>query len=157
MNASKVLALSALFGLMFTAAASAAVNNVTSSGHYVPMGTAQAATRSFSRQTFHAPSVRMSPIYSPTQPSAVAQASEAGRRFSYAPAPQVSATCNGTSAADAQVSVARRFSYAPTVAPVEQPTPRSYFSRPSYSHGNRNRANVERWALPKTDPRKFND
>jgi hypothetical protein len=52
----------------------------------------------------------------------------------------------------------RRFSYAPTAeasAPA-MTAPRTYSSHPSYSGGGGRRSSIDRWALPKTDPRKYN-
>jgi hypothetical protein len=91
----------------------------------------------------------------------VAQVPAEGRRFSYAPAPSAAASvpCPPAQAATAAPAAEgdRRFSYAPvpetTVAPA--PAPRVYSAQPSYSGRRVTRSTVDRWALPKTDPRKY--
>lgn len=127
----------------------------------------------FGRETQHV--TRSRPVYSYRAPAAysvpavqtapapmVAQAPEAGRRFSYAPSPTGCGCPSAQTPAGAPpVDSARRHSYAPTtesnVAPAVEPSARTYNARPSYSRGSQGRATTDRWSLPKTDPRKFND
>ncbi len=106
--------------------------------------------------TTSAPRVQSAPM--------VAQAPVEGRRFSHDP----SATSENTTpcpqgqvhaaATAATVGGDRRYSYAPIVeatAPSRTST-RTYNSRPSYSSGGGSRSSVDRWALQKTDARKYN-
>jgi hypothetical protein len=110
----------------------------------------------YSAPVYRAPAIQTAPA------PMVAQAPEEGRRFSYAPSTPAAAgvPCPPAQAQATTVEEARRFSYAPStetaVAPSVEPAPRIYSSpRPSYSAGGRSRLSVERWALPKADPRKY--
>ena len=172
MNARKTIALFALFGLMIGGSATAAVNNMTSRGGFVPMRSKQAASRSTASRGFayRAPAARSQPAYrysAPVMQTApapmVAQAPEEGRRFSYSPsapaATGVPCPPVAAPATTATVESARRYSYAPTtesaVGPAVQPAPRTYYSRPSYSGGSRSRSTGSNFPLLKTDPRKY--
>ncbi|WP_428303653.1 hypothetical protein [Lacipirellula sp.] len=68
-------------------------------------------------------------------PAAVAQAPVEGRRFSYAPTPNSTALSQPATA----------------VPSVERATT----VQPMYSSGHYHRAHVDKYALPKTDPRKY--
>jgi hypothetical protein len=67
-------------------------------------------------------------------PAAVAQAPAEGRRFSYAPTPQATASSQPATAAPS----------------IERAT-----VQPTYSSGHYRRAHVDKYALQKTDPRKY--
>ena len=158
MNARKTFVLSLIVVLTAAGAARAApVNNkalgIYNSGGWESGGKAR-SQRSYSNRapaTYRAPAMQSAPA------PMVAQAPVEGRRFSYAPsAPAMNASpCpqGQTNAAAPSVQSDRRYSYAPT-AEATAPSTRTY-SRPSYSSGG-GRTSVDRWALPKTDARKYN-
>jgi hypothetical protein len=160
MNARKTIAVFVMMALTSAASASAAVNNVNSRGQFVRMGSNQvAARRTFSRPA-HSGCVYRAPAVIATPAPMVAAAPVEGRRFSYAPAPIVSAPCPTATATAPATDGARRFSYAPapesTVAPAPATAPRVYSTRPSYSGRSGSRSTIERFPLLKTDPRKYN-
>ena len=108
------------------------------------------------RANYSAPNVQSAPI--------VAQVPVEGRRFSHDPA---AAAVNSTPCPQGQAQVAtaptteasdRRYSYSPTSEATTPSTTstRTYPSRPSYSSGGGGRSTVERWAMQKTDSRKYN-
>ena len=155
MNARKTIILIAALALTSFGSAFAAVNNVNSRGQFVPMGPNLAARRAYSppvarRQVSPAPAVASTPA------PVVAAAPTEGRRFSYAPAaPTVTATppCPTATATAPDANGVRRFSYAPGAEATATAAPtvsRTYASRPSASHRS-----INRWELPKTDPRKY--
>jgi hypothetical protein len=163
MNARKTIALFALFGLMLGGSATAAVNNMTSRGGFVPMGSKQAVSRSTASRgyAYRAPAARSTPTVAYSQPSVVAQAPPEGRRFSYAPSTdqQVGGPCAAANAPSTAADPNRRFSYEPAPASTVQSAPSTpVYSAPAhYSRGpsRSGRAAVELWQLPKTDPRKY--
>jgi len=114
------------------------------------------------RSAYRAPTAYRAPVVVESAPAIVAEAPAEGRRFSYAPSDQA-VTSNPcppvqTPSTAPMVESGRRYSYAPTPeATVTQsaPSPRAYYSTPSYSTGGRSGPGVDRWALPKTDPRKY--
>lgn len=90
--------------------------------------------------------------YAPVRvaPPAVASVPDEGRRYSYAPAEQesVGSPCESAPAAPAEAASAarRRYSYAP-----ETSGEATYYNVPSRGR----RTTPPAWALPKTDPRKY--
>jgi hypothetical protein len=146
-----------------------------------PIGTAKArgdysgysATRSQrgmagSRSTYRyrAPTRRTAPMIvaapvTPAPAAVVAQAPVESRRFSYAPAPAVEAAAPATTSpcvpSAAAPSAARRYSYAPATGTSVSRVPRAYYGGSRYSRGGGGRSHAtDLWALPKTDPRKYN-
>lgn len=163
MNSRKVVMLSLVIGSLATGTAMAGpvIGTAKARGDFGSFGReTHSATRSRPVYSHRAPAIYSAPAAQTAPAPMVAQAPEAGRRFSYAP----SATGCGRPQAPASAPVvdsARRHSYAPitesNVAPAVEPSTRTYNARPSYSGGSRSRSTVDRWSLPKTDPRKFND
>lgn len=159
MNAGKTIAIAIAMGLMSAPIATAAVNNVTSSGRIVPMGSLR-----ISRNYAHRTAVgRPSPTTGSTQPVVVAQTPTEGRRFSYAPtdSPEAAGPCaaGGAASAPTATNKSRRFSYDPSMqsGPTASPAVPVYSSR---HHAGRpstrnSQSSVERWQLQKTDPRKY--
>ncbi len=93
---------------------------------------------------------------------ALALAPTEGRRFSYDPssaATTVAPCDHGSTTANAPVvNDDRRFSYAPTAESTVAPAAtRTYAPRQSYSGRSGSSTSVNRWALQKSDSRKFND
>jgi hypothetical protein len=162
-NALKSLGLSVLLLLTAVSAAAAApaVGTAKARGVYNTGGWESTGTgRARSSYSYRAPATYIAPVVRAADAPQVAQAPVEGRRFSYAPsAPVVSGnTCSPVQAPANTVDNGRRYSYAPgvesTVAPsVSSPT---YHARPNYSARSGSGGNVDRWALPKTDPRKYN-
>ena len=147
--------------------ARAAVGTNKANGIYTGGGwTSQRVARSQTGYRNRAPATyyRAPTVQVATAP-ALALAPTEGRRFSYDPSSAATtvAPCHqGSTTANAPVvNDDRRFSYAPTaestVAPAAQPSTRTYAPRPSYSSATGSGGYVNRWALPKTDARKFND
>ena len=156
MNVRKTLVLSSVLALTAVSAVQAAPGTNKARGVYNSGGWESGGTsRSRSSHSYRAPVVQSAPA------PMVAQAPEEGRRFSYAPSGSVvtGSPCPTVQGPAPAVDSGRRYSYAPeaesTVAPSVS-SPRTYYSRPSYSAGGRSGGNVDRWALPKTDPRKYN-
>lgn len=165
MNSRRIAMLSIIIGSLAagTATAGPVIGTAKARGDFGSFGReTHSATRSRSVYSHRAPAIYSAPTVQTAPAPMVAQAPEAGRRFSYAPAangcghPQSQAPASAPA-----VDSARRHSYAPTtesnVSPAVEPSTRTYNARPSYSGGNRGRSTVDRWSLPKTDPRKFND
>jgi hypothetical protein len=73
-----------------------------------------------------------------TAPAAVAQAPAEGRRFSYAPTPATARQAPATLPASAPPSIER-----------------STVAQPMYSSGHCHHRHVDKYALQKTDPRKY--
>jgi hypothetical protein len=168
MNSRKIAMLSLVIGTLAagTAMAGSVIGTAKARGDFGSFGReTQQVTRYRPAYSYRAPATYSAPAVQTAPAPMVAQAPEAGRRFSYAPAtPSVTGSpCPQaqTPASAPAVESARRYSYAPTaestVAPAMEPSARTYGARPSYSGGGRGRSTVDRWALPKTDPRKFND
>ena len=171
MDARKIFTLSLVLASSIAGAAQAgpAVGTNKALGIYNQGGWESGGmARSRMAYSYRAPAIYNAPAVASTPAPAVAQAPTEGRRFSYepsantgsgwtcgsAPAAPATANANATGMADAN----RRFSYEPApeaTAPAAQPSATTYYSRPSYSSGSARRANVDRWALPKTDPRKY--
>ena len=154
MNSRRIVLLSLVIGLLAvgTAAAAPAIGTAKARGDYGSFG------RETHRVTRSRPVYRSAPTMQTAPAPMVAQAPEDARRFSYAP--PVPATtrvpCPQAPAAAPIVDGTRRYSYAPESAGIA-PAARTYSPRPSYSGKSGRRSSVERWALPKTDPRKFNN
>lgn len=168
MNSRRIAMLSLVIGSLAagTAMAGPVIGTAKARGDFGSFGReAQQVTRSRPAYSYRAPATYSTPAVQTAPAPMVAQAPEAGRRFSYAPAtPSVTASpCPQAQTHDSAPAVesARRYSYAPTTestaAPAVEPSVRTYNARPSYSGDNRGRSTVDRWALPKTDSRKFND
>jgi hypothetical protein len=160
MNSRRIAMLSLVIGSLAagTAMAGPVIGTAKARGDFGSFGReTQQVTRSRPVYSYRAPATYSAPAVQTAPAPMVAQAPEAGRRYSYAP------SVTGSPCPQAQapaVDSARRYSYAPTeatVAPAMEPSTRTYNARPSYSGGSRGRSTVDRWALPKTDPRKFND
>jgi len=164
MNARKTIAVFAMLALTSAGSAFAAVNNVNSRGQFVPMGSNLNARHSYSRPAYRGQGSRGYVYRAPAIVAApapmVASAPTEGRRFSYAPAAPTVTTgtpCPTDAATAPATNGARRFSYAPEASATTTPAPavtRYYAPRPSYSNRSSG-SNVERWLLPKTDPRKY--
>ena len=167
MNAQKTFTLFLVLAATAISAvgARAAVGTNKANGIYPGSGwSSQRVARSGYRYRSSATYYRAPAVQRATAP-ALAQAPTEDRRFSYDPsvAATTVAPCDqGSRTANAPVvNDDRRFSYAPTaestVAPAAQPSTRTYAPRPSYSSATGSGGYVNRWALPKTDARKFND
>lgn len=163
MNSRRIAMLSLVIGSLAagTAMAGPVIGTAKARGDFGSFGReTHSVTRSRPVYSYRAPATYSAPAVQTAPAPMVAQAPEAGRRYSYAPA-ATGCGCPQAPASAPAVDSARRHSYAPTtestVAPTMEPSARTYNARPSYSGGNRGRSTVDRWALPKTDPRKFND
>jgi hypothetical protein len=174
MNVRKTLILSFVVALAAVSAAQAGptIGTAKARGDYRGWNTTQSqrsVTRSRPAYQYRAPAMQSSPMIART-PAAVApapqiaQAPVESRRFSYAPATDNAAGARVVAGSPCAPAAAtpqsgRRFSYSPTepsVAPAVS-APRVYSGGSGYSRSRRGSATVDRWALPKTDPRKFND
>ena len=154
MNARRILGLSSLIVLAMVAAAAAAPGTNKARGIYSGGGWESGGGPARHRYTQRAPATYRSPIARFVETPQVAQAPGEVRRFSYAPSGQVvTQPCPPVT-----VDNGRRYSYAPSTPAVAPQTSasRMYYSQPHYSTGSRNGGNVDRWALPKTDLRKYN-
>ena len=147
----------------------------------------QSIRRSRSTHPFRSPAIQSSPTIAQSpaavspapqvaqaQTAQVAQAPTESRRFSYAPATDPATRAgvvgDGSSAStNVPPQGDRRFSYAPTESAVT-PTgatpvlcaplttaPRVHSSNLGSSRSCRGTTSLDRWALPKTDSRKFNN
>lgn len=114
---------------------------------------------------YNAPAVQSSPMIVRSQAKVklapqVAQAPVEARRFSYAPTPE-SANVAGSPCVPSTSApqAGRRYSYAPaeSAAAPAVTAPRDYSGNSGYSPSRSRSSTVDRWSLPKTDPRKFND
>jgi hypothetical protein len=166
MNSRRIAILSLVFGSLAasTALAGPVIGTAKARGNFGSFGReTQHVTRSRPVYGYRAPATYSAPAVQMAPAPMVAQAPEEARRFSYAPAtPSVTGSpCPQATASAPAIDSARRYSYAPTTestaAPAVEPSTRAYNARPSYSGGSRGRSTIDRWALPKTDPRKFND
>lgn len=151
MNVRKALTLFA--ALVVTAASGApslaAVGTNKANGIYTGNGfESMPGARYYSGYRYNSPASSYRESAPATQPAAEPTVAQApietgatvdGRRFSYAPTPDTTASSDSV------------------VSPPTQTSPATYDSRPVYSRGYRSGAFVDRWMLPKTDPRKFND
>ena len=173
MNVRKTLILSFVFALAAVSAAQAGptIGTAKARGDYRGWNATQSqrsVARSRPAYQYRAPAMQSSPMIA-RAPAAVspapqvAQAPVASRRFSYAPATDNEAGAGVVTGSQCgQTAVApksgRRFSYSPepSVAPAVS-APRAFSGGSGYSPSRRGSATVDRWALPKTDPRKFND
>ena len=162
MNARRILALSSLIVLSMITAAAAAPGTNKARGIYNAGGWESGGGSAQHRYTQRAPATYRAPIVRSVETPQVAQAPVEARRFSYAPsaqavtnAPSAQAVTNPCS--PVTVDTGRRYSYAPSTPAVvpQASAPRMYYSQPHYSTGSRS-GSVDRWALPKTDPRKYN-
>ncbi|MBA3482332.1 MAG: hypothetical protein H0T51_11000 [Pirellulales bacterium] len=162
MNARKTFALSLLVLFTTVTAASAAPGTNKARGEYNRGGwESGGSARARSSYSYRAPATYQAPIVESAEVPQVAQTPAEGRRFSYEPSDTVASgtPCPQANAQAPAVDSDRRYSYAPTTQATVAPSvssPSTYYSRPSYSTGNRSAGNVDLWALPKTDPRKFN-
>jgi hypothetical protein len=153
MKARKILALSSLIVLAMVSAAAAAPGTNKARGNYSSGGWESGGGPARHRYTQRAPATYQAPLVRAVETPQVAQAPVEARRFSYAPSGQVVTNpCPPVT-----VDTGRRYSYAPstTVVAPQASAPRTYSSQPHYSTGSRS-GSVDRWALPKTDPRKYN-
>ena len=161
MNSRKIVMLSLVIGSLAagTAMAGPVIGTAKARGDFGSFGReTQQVTRSRAASSYRAPATYSAPAVQTAPAPMVAQAPEAGRRFSYAPSvtgspcPQTQALANAPA-----VESARRYSYAPSET-ADAPTvsaPRAYSGNSGYTRSRSN--TVDRWSLPKTDPRKFND
>ena len=143
-----------------TAQAWAAVGTAKARGDYRP-GAYKVQRDSGNRTTY----ARRAPVYrSTTAPVVasptpmVAQAPAEGRRFSYAPATNDAVAGTPCPSTATVPQDGRRYSYAPAEASAS-PTvsaPRVYGGGSGYSRSRSSSGPKGLWALPKTDPRKFN-
>lgn len=136
MKVRKTIAVLVAFGLTGIGPAFAATNNVNSRGQFVPMGTLRSTAGTYShrpayRQTVtHTPAATPAPVIVQAPTAAVATAPTEGRRFSYSPAVEQS-----------------------TASPATMGT---HHVHRMHTHCY-SRSTVNRYALPKTDPRKFSE
>ena len=154
MKARRILGLSPLIMLTMVAAAAAAPGTNKARGIYSRGGWESGGGPARHRYSQRAPATYNAPIVRSVEAPQVAQAPAEGRRFSYAPSGQVvTSPCP-----PATVDSGRRYSYAPSTPAVapQSTAPRMYYSQPSYSSGRRSSGHRDLWALPKTDPRKYN-
>ena len=154
MNARRILGLSSLIVLAMVTAAAAAPGTNKARGIYSGGGWESGGGPARHRYTQRAPATYRAPIARYVETPQVAQTPAEARRFSYALSGQVVTNpCPPVT-----VDSGRRYSYAPSTPAVapQTSTPRMYYSQPHYSTGSRSGGNVDRWALPKTDPRKYN-
>ncbi|HMP06098.1 MAG TPA: hypothetical protein PJ982_07095 [Lacipirellulaceae bacterium] len=89
----------------------------------------------------------------------IAQAPAEGRRFSYAPSAAGTATTVPCPEASVVPQAGRRYSHAPEATVAPTPTvaaPRAYSGGSSFNRAPARSGSKPLWALPKTDPRKFN-
>lgn len=121
----------------------------------------RSVARSRPAYQYRAPAMQSAPmiVQSPATPAPLlAQAPVESRRFSYAPSPENDAVAGSPCAPSAAAPQdGRRYSYDPSES-ADAPTvsaPRAYSGNSGYTRSRSN--TVERWSLPKTDPRKFND
>lgn len=123
----------------------------------------RSVARSRPAYQYRAPAMQSAPVIVQSQAPVssapqLAQAPEEARRFSYAPAPENAAVAGSPCApTTTPPQSGRRYSYAPA-EPADAPTvsaPRAYSGNSGYTRSRSN--TVDRWSLPKTDPRKFND
>jgi hypothetical protein len=164
MNSRRIAMLSLVIGSLAvgTAMAGPVIGTAKARGDFGSFGReTQEVTRSRPAYSYRAPATYNAPAVQSAPAPMVAQAPEAGRRFSYAPAtPSVTGgPCPQaqTHASAPAVESARRYSYAPSES-ADAPTasvPRSYSGNSGYTRSRS--SSVDRWSLPKTDPRKFND
>jgi hypothetical protein len=165
MNARKNLTLTLVMLLTAVSTAMAAPGTNKARGIYNRGGweSGGSVARSQSSYSYQAPTTYSAPVVQASPAPMVAQAPAEGRRFSYSPSTSAvnSTPCPQGQAHNATVAPPvpsdRRFSYAPSaeVTAPAVPSTGTYNSRPSYSVGGGSRS-VDRWALPKTDPRKYN-
>jgi hypothetical protein len=164
MNSRRIAMLSLVIGSLAagTAMAGPVIGTAKARGDFGSFGReTQQVTRSRPAYSYRAPATYSAPAVQSAPAPMVAQAPEAGRRFSYAPA---TASVTGSPCSQSQahasapvVDSARRYSYAPSES-ADAPTasaPRAYSGNSGYTRSRSNTA--DRWSLPKTDPRKFND
>jgi hypothetical protein len=159
MNAFRFLMLSlAIVAVAASTAQSAPVGTSKARGVFNSGGWESGGGRSFSRQAYRAPAVRSyAALTATTAPATiVAQAPVEARRYSYAPPAAVrSVPCPPVTAAPSTANAGRRYSYAPAIEPAGRVPVQRYYV-PSYSRSTGGGRTVDRWALPKTDPRKYN-
>jgi hypothetical protein len=158
------LAMSLVLALTTVSAAEAAPGTNKAQGIFNRGGWESGGmARSRSSYNYRVPSSYSAPVVQSAPAPMAAQAPEEGRRFSHSPsAPAMNSTpcpegqAHGTAPAPT-VESGRRYSYAPTAEATAPSTPstQTYYSRPSYYRGG-GRSTVDRWALPKTDARKYN-
>ena len=161
MNARKNLALSVLILLTAVSAAAAAPGTNKARGIYNTGGWESTGSgRARSSYSYRAPATYSAPVVQAAEVPQVAQTPVEGRRFSYAPSGSAVTgnPCSPVQAPVTPVDSGRRYSYAPGVESTVAPSvsSRTYHSRPNYSTRSGSGGNVDRWALPKTDPRKYN-
>jgi hypothetical protein len=161
-NVRKTLALSVLVLLTAVSAAAAAPGTNKARGIYNTGGwESGGSARARSSYSYRAPATYSAPVVRAAEAPQIAQTPEEGRRFSYAPSGSVATgnPCLPVQAPTTTFDSGRRYSYAPgeesSVAPSVAPS-RTYYSGPSHSAGRGTRGNIDLWALPKTDPRKYN-
>jgi hypothetical protein len=146
-NASALFALTAW--LAAGPALAAPVGTAKSLGDYRPFWQSQFGSTSPSYQSYARPvcvrtapaaptPAAVAPAPAPAPAPAVAQAPSGGRRFSYEPS---TATTGGATAA--------------AVAPVNVMAPAAPAHAYRHAHRTARHATVNRWALPKTDARKY--
>jgi hypothetical protein len=167
MKVRKTLALTLMLVLTSLSVAMAAPGTNKARGIYNRGGweSGGGMSRSRSSYSYRAPATYSAPMVQAAPAPMVAEAPAEERRFSYAPSQPATGSSPCPQGQAHAVTPApggesgRRYSYAPAVesmAPSTSPA-RTYYSSPSYSSGGRGaRSTVDRWALPKTDARKYN-
>jgi hypothetical protein len=160
-NARKTLALSVLVLLTTVSAAAAAPGTNKARGIYNTGGWESTGSgRARSSYSYRAPATYSAPVVRAAEAPQVAQAPVEARRVSYAPSgAAVSGNpCLPVQAPATTVDNGRRYSYAPQVESTVPPSVSSstYHSQSSYSARSGSGGDVDRWAMPKTDPRKYN-
>jgi hypothetical protein len=155
MNATRILSAALLLGALGASLAHAApaVGTAKARGDYgANFGTAPSSS-GWSRTHYVAPT-RSAPAVVAPAPTAVAQAPQEVRRFSYAPQAPAATSAPTPCPPATQAVSGRRYSYAPAPAVESAPVVRSY--QPAYRSSRRSTGgHRDLWALPKTDPRKY--
>lgn len=160
MIASKVYAISLIFASLFASAVAAApsAGPPKARGQFGGGGWVQSGGgRSYAQRAYRAPVYRgqNAAVVQPAPAPRAAQTPIESRRFSYAPqaGAAAAASCPNSVAVPSTVNSGRRYSRAPSAPAVgSAPVYRSDAGAVSSSVG---RGRIDRWALPKTDPREF--
>lgn len=161
MNARYFMSMFAVAGIFAAGAAQAAptVGTAKARGDYRSFSQTQQSARSRPMYRRSVPMTQSAPMIVQSRPAmvtpapALAQAPGEARRFSYEPITAVpTMPCPQSTTT---VESGRRYSYSPESTPAVSSS-RVYSSGPGYSRSRTGAAHVDRWALPKTDPRKYN-
>jgi ribonuclease E len=145
MKAKFAFALAGMVAMIAASVAAAApIGTAKARGDYRPFWQSQlapvrVASRGYARRATTSAVAVEAPVAAPAAQPQVAQAPAEGRRFSYEPAQAPAAAAPATT-------------MPMTAAPTTAPAPRYYAPR---VHCSSSRTTLDRWALPKTDPRKY--